>query len=145
MIHKIDTINLFSENPKPLAEFYGKTVGLGQPEEAELGEEGSELFWWEMEGCSFAILKHSKVSGKNPNPERMMINFEVKDINEGVERLDNAGVRKIQDTYHIENYGYIATFEDLDGNYFQLVQVRATDDNNEHDHEHHHEHNHNHN
>jgi len=32
----------------------------------------------------------------------------------------------VQDTYHIEGYGYISTFEDVDGNYFQLVQVRAS-------------------
>ena len=27
--------------------------------------------------------------------------------------------------YHEEGYGYIATFADPDGNYFQLVQIRA--------------------
>jgi len=42
-----------------------------------------------------------------------------------VERLEKVGVKKIQDIYHVEGYGYIATFEDIDGNYFQLVQTKA--------------------
>ena len=53
-----------------------------------------------------------------------MINLEVDDIEKEVERLKKAKVKLIQDIYHIEDYGKIATFEDIDGNYFQLVQVR---------------------
>ena len=30
----------------------------------------------------------------------------------------------VADIYHVEDYGKIATFEDIDGNYFQLAQVR---------------------
>jgi len=31
----------------------------------------------------------------------------------------------VADIYHIQDYGYIATFEDPDGNYFQLVKTKA--------------------
>lgn len=55
-----------------------------------------------------------------------MFNLETDNIEEEVKKLDKAGVKKVQDTYHMENYGHIATFEDVDGNYFQLVQVRAS-------------------
>lgn len=55
-----------------------------------------------------------------------IFNLEVDDIEEEVKRLDGAGVKKVADIYHMQNYGYIATFEDIDGNYFQLVQVRAS-------------------
>ena len=53
-----------------------------------------------------------------------MFNLEVDDIEKEVERLKKAMVKLIQDIYHIEDYGKIATFEDVDGNYFQLVQTR---------------------
>jgi len=55
-----------------------------------------------------------------------MFNLEVEDIESEVARLDKAGVKKVQDTYHMEGYGWIATYEDPDGNYFQLVQVKAS-------------------
>ena len=52
-----------------------------------------------------------------------MVNFEVADIDKAVEEVSGKDVKVIAEKYHIEGYGYIATFEDLDGNYFQLVQV----------------------
>ena len=57
----------------------------------------------------------------------MMINFEVDKIEPEVERVKKAGAKLIQEIYHVESYGYIATFEDIDGNYFQLVQVQASE------------------
>ena len=53
-----------------------------------------------------------------------MFNLEVDDIEKEVKRLKHARAKLVQDIYHIEDYGKIATFEDVDGNYFQLVQVR---------------------
>ena len=141
MIRKIDGFNLSSENPRVLAEFYQKIVGLGKPEEAEMGDEGEEVFWWDLDGCQLIILHHSEVSGKNSQPGRMMVNFEVSNIEEEVKKVADAGAKKIQDIYHIEGYGYVATFEDPDGNYFQLVQVREEKDGDE-SHSHGHDHNH---
>jgi predicted enzyme related to lactoylglutathione lyase len=54
-----------------------------------------------------------------------MINLEVDDIEGEVARLKKKKVKVIAGIYHIQDYGYIATFEDPDGNYFQFVQVRA--------------------
>ena len=54
----------------------------------------------------------------------IFVNFEVDDIKKDVKKLEGARVTKIQDIYHVESYGWIATFEDSDGNYFQLVQIR---------------------
>ena len=69
-------------------------------------------------------LHHSKIKGKNKQPERYMINFEVKNIEEAVGKLKKNKVKMVADIYHVQDYGQIATFEDIDGNYFQLVQVR---------------------
>lgn len=128
MIKDIESITLFSENAKKLADFYKDKVGLKMTMEAEVGEKGENLFGFEFgEGPGLYVMDHSKVNGKNTQPDRIIFTLEVMDIEEDVKKLDQAGVKKIADIYHMQNYGYIATFEDLDGNYFQLAQVKAGD------------------
>ncbi len=126
MIKGIENVTLFSQNASELAHFYQEKVGLKITTEAELGEDNANLFELRLsEGSNFYIVDHSKVKGKNKQPERVIINFEVDDIEAEVKKLEAAQVKKIQDIYHVEDYGYIATFEDLDGNSFQLVKSRA--------------------
>lgn len=127
MFKGIESIILFSENAKNLADFYKEKLGLKLSMEAEVGDEGEELYGFEFDGGpSLSIMDHSKVKGKNNSPERIIFNLEVDNIENEVKNLDEAGVKKVQDAYHVEGYGYIATFEDTDGNYFQLVQVRES-------------------
>ena len=52
--------------------------------------------------------------------------FEVDDAKVEAERLKGLGVKLVQDVYHLQMYGWIATFEDADGNYFQIVQISAS-------------------
>lgn len=126
MIKDVESIILFSASAKDLANFYKYKVGLNQTMEAEVGEEEKAMFEFEFgEGkTSLYIMDHSNVHGKNNFPDRIIFNLEVDDIEQEVKNLDEKGVKKIQDTYHMQEYGYIATFEDIDGNYFQLVQIR---------------------
>lgn len=124
MIKKVEAINISSENAKNLADFYKNKVGLKQTMEFEMDEEGEAGFAFEMEGCGIYILDHSKIKGKSNQPERIMFNLEVDNIETEVKRLKDQGVKLIQDIYHVEEYGQIATFEDIDGNFFQLVQTR---------------------
>jgi len=127
MVKDIESITLFSENAKNLADFYKDKVGLKMTIEAEVGEKGENLFGFEFGGGpGLYIMDHSKVKGKQKEPDRIIFNLEVDDIEKEVKRLDDAEVKKIADIYHMQNYGYIATFEDIDGNYFQLVQVKPT-------------------
>lgn len=124
MIRGLESVNLFSPNAKKLAAFYTKKVGLKASMEAEIGK-GDNLYGFEWKGRSgLYIIDHSKVKGKTKGPERFIFNLEVDDIEKEVARLDKAGVKKVQDTYHMEGYGWIATFADVDGNYFQLVQIK---------------------
>lgn len=128
LIKGFESLTLFSEDAKKLADFYRDKVGLKMTMEAEVGEDGENLFGFEFEGGpGFYIMDHSKVKGTNKEPERIIFNLEVSNIEVDVKKLDEAGVKKIQDTYHMQNYGYLATFEDPDGNYFQLVQTKASD------------------
>lgn len=126
LIKRVESVTIFSENAKKLADFYKEKVGINFTTEAEMGDKGEELYGFDVEGGSgFYIVDHSGIEGDNKDPKRIIVNFEVeKDIESAVKKLDEAGVKKIQDTYHVESYGKIATFEDIDGNYFQLVQVR---------------------
>jgi predicted enzyme related to lactoylglutathione lyase len=92
-----------------------------------MGDKGEEIYGFEIGGGNgFYIGDHSKVKGKNREPERVIFNLEVDDIEKEAKKLEEAGVKQIRDIYHVEGYGLISTFEDLDGNYFQLVQVRPS-------------------
>lgn len=126
MIRKIDGVLLSSPNAKKLAAFYSDSVGIQFPMVMEMGNSGDKVYGASWKGSSdFAVLDHSKVKGKNREPERYMLNFEVDDIEKEFAKLKKAKVKVVSPIYHIESYGHVATFEDIDGNYFQLVQVRA--------------------
>jgi predicted enzyme related to lactoylglutathione lyase len=64
---------------------------------------------------------HSEVSGLARDPNRVMVNFRVKDCQAAYERLVEQGVEFIRppspDAIHI-----VATFHDPDGNILQLMQ-----------------------
>lgn len=128
MITGIDSVNLFSENASKLVKFYKEVLGLKTTGEFEMGEgdDIANVFMFDFkDGSSLSIIDHSEVKGKNPNPQRMMINFEVEDIDTTLEELKKADVTLIADKYHVEGYGWIATIQDPDGNYLQVVQVRS--------------------
>ena len=127
MIKRIDGVLLFSENAKKLADFYVEKVGMKVTMEGEMGEKDEKFYGFEFgKEASLFIMTHSKVNGKNKNPERYIMNFEVDDIDKEIGKFKRAGVKVVKDMYHLEGYGYIATFEDVDGNFFQLVQVKET-------------------
>ena len=125
MIKGMEAILIGSQDAEKLAEFYRNIVELKQIMEIEMGEKKEKGFEFELgNGIGLYVLEHSKVKGKNNLPDRIMFNLEVDDIEKEVKRLETKGVKKIQDIYHVQNYGLIATFEDIDGNYFQLVKTR---------------------
>jgi len=125
MVKGIEGVLLFSHNPEKLAKFYREKLGLKATFEGEMGDDKKTFYMFEMkEGCPLTILYHDKVDGMNDNPERVLINYEVDDIESEAKRLEGADVKKIAGIYHIEDYGYVATFADIDGNYFQLVKTK---------------------
>ena len=109
---------VFSENPSKLADFYKKVFGK-EPEWDDHGYYGFSV------GKTFLTFgPHDKVKGKNPNPERIMFNFETDNVKEEFERIKNLGAEVVAEPYNPgEDEGdyLIATFADPDGNYFQLV------------------------
>lgn len=126
MIRALESLLIGTKSAKKLSGFYSEKVGLESGESFEFGENKEELYEFKFgKGPNIYIMDHSKVGGKNKNPEQVIFNLEVDDIKKEAARLKKAKVKLVQDTYHVEGYGYIATFEDIDGNYFQLVQVRG--------------------
>lgn len=111
-----NSLLIFSEHPKKLSKFYQKVFNK-KPDWDDGGYTG-----FSMGAGYITIGPHDKVSGKNKNPERIMFNLETEDVEKEFERIASTGVNVIAAPYHMgENDGFIATLEDPDGNYFQLV------------------------
>ena len=112
----LNSLLVFSENPKLLADFYAKVFEL----KPEMEEDDYIGF---LVGNTFVTFgKHDQVKGKNQNPERIMLNFETSDVKGEFERLKSLDAKVITEPYTMGDDDYwIATLADPDGNYFQLV------------------------
>jgi predicted enzyme related to lactoylglutathione lyase len=109
-----NSILLSSEDHKALAEFY-KKVFQKDPE-----MEYESYIGFLVGSCFLSIGAHDKIHGKNPNPERILFNFETKDVKGEFERIKAIGAKVIAKPYQMQE-AWIATLADPDGNYFQLM------------------------
>ncbi len=116
MMLNLNSIILWSEDPKALVEFYKKVLGKPQMDETE----GAG---WLVGSTFLSVGRHSEVKGKAKEPMRVMFNFETKEVKEEFLRIKELGVTVIKEPYEMaEAPGMlIATFADPDGNYFQLM------------------------
>jgi predicted enzyme related to lactoylglutathione lyase len=111
-----NSILIGSENPEPLVAYYTKL--LGEPGFSEGGYTG-----WQIGTGFVTVAAHSQVHGRNPGPGRLIWNIETKDVKEVFERFKAAGAKVVTEPYEMEEApgSSIATFEDPDGNYFQVL------------------------
>lgn len=111
---KLNGVLLGSENARALAEFYTKV--LGDP----AWHDGD---WYSFStGADLAIGPHSEVKGQNDTPGRIMLMFEIEDVQHEFSRIKDLGAKVVAEPYHpgeAEDM-WLATFADADGNYFQL-------------------------
>jgi predicted enzyme related to lactoylglutathione lyase len=113
----LQSIMIGSEDPKALSAFYTKV--LGKP-----GWEDSAYTGWQAGDGMLMIGPHSEVKGRNEMPGRIILNFVTPDVKGEFERIKGLGVTVKQEPYQPgEGAGdmWLATFEDDDGNYFQLA------------------------
>ena len=113
----LSTIMIGSEDPKASGEFYTKV--LGKP-----GWEDSGYTGWQAGNAMLMIGPHSEVKGRNEMPGRIMLNFETPDVKLEFERIKGLGVTVEREPYQPGGGApdmWLATFEDPDGNYFQLA------------------------
>ncbi len=111
------SVLIFSEDPKRLADFYQKILQK-KPDWSEGGYYGFKA------GNGLIIFgPHDKVHGRNANPERVLFNFEIKDVKGEFERIRKLGAPVVAEPYGPDEDAKmtIATFSDPDNNYFQLV------------------------
>ncbi len=109
----LSSIMIGSDNPKALAEFYTKV--LGKPDWEEEGWYG-----WTAGNASFHIGAHSEVKGKAKEPARIILNFETRQVKRQFAKIKELGAKVIAEPYEMDG-GWVATFADPDGNYFQLT------------------------
>lgn len=113
----LSTVFVFSENPDSLAGFYKKVLQK-DPEWKEGGYTG-----FLVGNTMLMIGPHDKVKGKNSQPERIFINFDVEDVKGEFDRIKELGAEVVKEPYKPAEAQemWIATFADPDGNYFQIV------------------------
>ncbi len=113
----LNSILVFSENPKQLAKFYEK-VFQKDPDWSE-----GNYYGFIVGKVLLSIGQHDKVSGKSTNPERIMFNFETGDVKGEFGRIKKLGGSVVAEPYQPSEDPkmWIATFADPDGNYFQLM------------------------
>jgi predicted enzyme related to lactoylglutathione lyase len=111
-----NSILIGSEDAPALAAYYTKVLG------APAFSNGTFTAW--QVGSGFVTVgPHSEVKGRNTAPGRLIWNMESKDVKGDFERLKSAGAIVVTEPYEFERQpgSSIATFADLDGNYFQLL------------------------
>ena len=114
----LSSVMIGSSDSKALSAFYEKVLGK-KPDMVDGGWYGYSV------GSAFlSIGMHDKVKGMSPNPERIMFNFETKEVQEEAARIKAAGATVIAEPYQMgegDKAAWIATFADPEGNYFQLM------------------------
>ena len=113
-----NSILIGSENPDRLKEYYTKL--FGKP----IFEEGG-YFGWQLGSGFVTFGPHDQVKGKNTTPGRMIWNIETGDVKSEFNKLKAAGATVVKEPYQMGEApgqeGWITTFSDPDGNYFQLM------------------------
>jgi predicted enzyme related to lactoylglutathione lyase len=119
----LNSVLIGTEDPRPLVAYYTKL--FGEP----AGTDGG-YSWWQIGAGGFTVGEHSEVKGRNEMPGRVIWNIETADVKGDFERLKAAGGTVVREPYAPGEPAdapadvaemLVATFEDPDGNYFQLV------------------------
>ncbi|MDX6224724.1 MAG: hypothetical protein QOE64_1100 [Frankiales bacterium] len=110
----LNTVMIHSEDPTALAAFYTKVLG-------EPGFEGNGYTGWKAGNGFVMVGPHSEVKGQNEMPGRIIINLETADVAGEFARLKDQGASVKQEPYEPGEGMTLATFEDPDGNLFQLA------------------------
>lgn len=105
-----------TENLEALTDFYTKVF----EKEPEMDDEGYAGF---LVGSGFfGIGFHDKIKGTAKDADRVLFNFETKEVKEEFARISKiAGATVVKEPYEMGDGFWIATLSDPDGNLFQLI------------------------
>ena len=110
----LSNVMIGSAQPDVLGEFYARI--LDRP--ADMKEEN--WYGWHLGAAWLSVGGHSEVKDRASEPQRVILNFETKDVKEEFDRIKSAGATVGKEPYELQGM-WIATFADPDGNYFQLM------------------------
>ncbi len=112
----LNSVLIGSEDPGRLAEYYTKLFG-------EPGWNDGGYTGWQLGQGGVTVGPHDQVTGRNPQPGRIIWNIETADVRGEFERLAAAGAGIVREPYRPDEDQdlWIATLSDPDDNYFQLV------------------------
>ncbi len=112
----LNALMVGTNQPEDLAAFYEQI--FQKPADWTDPEHG---YWgWQVGSSYFMIGEHSDVDGMSSDPARLIFNFETTQVKEEFKRIKALGATVVKEPYELQG-GWIATFADPDGNYFQLV------------------------
>ena len=109
-----NNVMIGTAQPDVLGGFYEQV--LGRP--ADMKEQG--WYGWQVGSAWLSVGEHSEVKSTAAEPQRMILNFETRQVAEEFERIKGIGATVVKDPYDIDGMT-IATFADPDGTYFQLM------------------------
>jgi len=111
----LNSVMLGTSQIEAMAKFYEELVGR----KADMIE--SDWHGWSIGNAFLSIGAHSEIHGEAKDPQRIMFNFETKEVKEEFERISKInGAKVIKEPYEMGD-AWIATLADPDGNYFQLM------------------------
>ncbi len=116
MIENVVGVIIWTEDLERLAAFYQEVVGL-TPHSVR-----PTFISYRFGEMRFSLGAHEQVSGPSRDPYRVMINLGVSEIHQVYERLKERGVVFIRPPEQEHWGGWVATFQDPDGNILQLLQ-----------------------
>lgn len=115
----LSSIMINSPDFKQLGDFYGKVL----QKEPAMNDLEHNMIGYDAGNCFLTFCPHDKVTGANPNPERVLFFFETADVKTEFDRIVQIpGATVVAEPYSPggnDSYS-IATIADPDGNYFQL-------------------------
>ncbi len=121
MALNLNSVMLGSEDSKALADFYARVLGAA---DADWSDETNGWFAFKAGDGSVVIGPHSEVTGRNPQPGRIMLNFTTGDVRAEFARVKGLGAEVVAEPYEPGGGGgemVLCTFADPDGNYFQFA------------------------
>lgn len=119
---KISTILIWSENWKPLADWYQQTFALVTTSEGNHPQDTGRNMAFPEEGVRIWVGQHSEVKGQSLDPCRIMFNINVDSVSAAHKYLVEKSVPCIAPPFKAFTFDkWFATYSDPDGNYFQII------------------------
>lgn len=111
MTERVGSILLGSSQVDEMKRWYSRAFGLTE----------NAMGAFDFEGFLVFIEEHSEVEGPAKEPARCIINLDVDDCRSLAAHLKDMGTRFVRPVEE-EPFGLVATVQDPDGNYLQLLQ-----------------------